>query len=282
MSEIQSEIQELAGQAYVEAYEAFRKNWIGDRPTLLQSMEAKLKVLLKDRTDISVLSVGAGSGEFDEQVVSLIQRLTGQQTLEYVAIEPDKGQFQALETKTQESDIFKNVTLEIQQVSAEEFQTDEIFNFIHFTHSMAHVSDEELILLSIIEKLKSQGIVMISTTIWKMGWEKILFNTLSLLDLPIEDEIPADPRILTRILAQHPHISYEYQSFPEIYIDVSKCFQSDSKEGEQLLTFLLHIELQQLPLEKHQLLSLLDEVSVFREGKKILPLGTGVFYVSKP
>ncbi len=177
---------ELTGQAYVEAYEAFLKNWVGDRPTLLRSMETKLKVLLKDRIDISVLSVGAGSGEFDEQVVSLIQRLTGQQALKYVAIEPNESQFQALETRTQESDVFKNVALRIQQVSAEDFHTDETFDFIHFTHSM-YYSDEELMLLSTLKRLKSHGILMISTTIFEMGMEQFSFNVYSLLNIPTEE-----------------------------------------------------------------------------------------------
>jgi SAM-dependent methyltransferase len=271
----------LTTEAYTETFEVFRKNWLGDREQqALQFIKKQLEHILFDPMNISVLSVGCGTGEFDEKLIYLLQQLTNCKALEYVAVEPNEWHLQEFEKKMS-SEALQDVKFEIYPISIEDFQTEKQFDLIHYTHSMYEMfGREERLILEALDMLKEYGRLIIAISEGGKGMYKLGEFWAMLSDDAPQGGFFDDIKL--KAILDRLRLPYESET-RNIYIDVSNCFQETSKTGQKLLDFLYQANFQRVPLDvKQKAISYLAEISSYQENRRVLYHGATVFFISKP
>jgi SAM-dependent methyltransferase len=149
----------LTAEGYANANAAFRRYWSGDRPELLRFIDQRLPVSHTIGNDFAILSVGSGTGEFDEALIQHICSRPGSTggTLRYVAVEPNPAQAEQFAARLQANEI-ADVVLELVPMRAEEYRSETLFDLIHYTHSIYHIAgQEEAVLRDAVRMLKHHG-----------------------------------------------------------------------------------------------------------------------------
>lgn len=269
-------------EAYASTYEIFRKRWDFDEHAVLQLLERHLQRTLPGRLDVSILSVGCGSGEFDEKVIRCVQRLTGRPALEYVGVEPNYIHRRAFERMTRD-EAFSAVRFELLPARIEDVRLSRSFDCVLYIHSLYHMpGHEEALLDDALRLLKDDGCLVVALAYEGVGMYKTIRRHQELSGqvgyggLDVFGASKLVPMLEARGLRFEQVRSTEF-------IDVSECFVAGSDEGRRLLGFLCYAELSSAPAERvNALLAYLDELCVTREGHKLLPHDSVALLISKP
>lgn len=271
----------LTSEGYAQANAAFRRYWSGDRLELLQFITQQLRPALRGSDDLAVLSVGAGTGEFDATLIPHLRSLTPNQTLRYVAVEPNPAQAEGFAARLQ--DDLAGVQLELVPQRAEEYRSDTPFDLIQYIHSIYHIAgQEERVLLDAVQMLKPHGRLVVAIAVEEGGIYRTMRQFWNVIDYGAFGDALFGQTKLKDILDRN-HLPYTSELYPEVHIDVTSCFDPDSADGHHLLNFIFQADVQQLPPEvQQQALRYLESIS-FKQGQRlILYHGSGVFAIARP
>ncbi|MBW4683598.1 MAG: class I SAM-dependent methyltransferase [Komarekiella atlantica HA4396-MV6] len=279
-----SDTQKQMYEAYASSYTIFLKNWQANRQRALEMLEKHFKSSLSEQI-VSVLSVGPGPGEFDKQFIHLLQQnISEGQPLKYVVVEPNHIHRQIFEATMQSANVSK-VHFEMHPMTIEDFQTNEKFDCIHYTHSIYHMPGQERrLILESLDMLKDTGVLLITLD----TEEAVIFKLITKYAEVVgndqywqEGSSQMMESNKLREIIDDIGLSYKFETYPE-YLDVSACFEQNSEEGKVLMNFLFQANLRDASPElNQQLLSLVDEVAIEQNGRKMLYLPAGTFVMPK-
>ncbi|MFB2769268.1 trans-aconitate 2-methyltransferase [Pelatocladus sp. BLCC-F211] len=262
-----TEIEIKLYEAYDAGYQVFLKNWQVNRQVGLDLMQKYLK---PQPPQVAVLSVGAGPGDFDVQVIrTLKQKIPKEFKLRYVAVEPNHLHRQRYEQKINPSE-FADVDLKVHPEKIEEFWTDEKFDIIHYTHSMYHMPDHEPQLVQkAMEMLKDNGFLIITLDTREAVIFDTIFKYAALTGEGFTDMLQMEAM---QTIVDDLGLSYEVVNYPE-YMDVTLCFEENSSAGKVLMDFFCQADSSLLSDEQRQeILHLLASNMSEKDGRKVVPL----------
>ncbi|NOK58904.1 MAG: methyltransferase domain-containing protein [Chloroflexi bacterium AL-W] len=267
----------LTEEGYAQANEAFRHCWSGDRWEVLNAIQAHLPTI--SDSHITVLGIGVGDGEFDEQFIDLIQQKAGPLFIKYTAVEPNQVQLQGFAKRLS---AMPTIQLNLQSVRAEDFVFDQQFDIIHYIHSLYHVPEhEERLIRESLASLKPQGCFVAALSTEQGGIYQMMHAFWNVIDYSAFTSGLFGQESLQKLLDQN-RITYDYQRFPDIYIDVTACFDMQSELGKHLLNFVLQANIQHAPTEVYQqALAKLKALAYEEHGIYKLSHGSGVFVLRR-
>ncbi|MBD2211511.1 methyltransferase domain-containing protein [Nostoc linckia FACHB-104] len=263
-------------EAYDVGYQVFLANWQVNRQIALDLMQKYLKPY---PPQVSVLSVGAGPGDFDVQVIrSLKQQLPREITLRYIAIEPNPLHRQRYEQRINISE-FADVELKVYSEKIEELQLDEKFDIIHFTHSMYHMPNlEKHLIQKTLGMLKDDGFVIITldTT------DAVIYDTIVRYAALTGQGITEMPWMSTiQTIVAEMGLSSELVNYPE-YMDVRVCFEENTAEGKALIDFFCQADSSLLSRDQRdEILQILASHITEQNGRKLVPADAATMIIPK-
>ncbi len=269
-------------EAYASTYEIFRKRWDFHEDAVLQLLERHLQRTLPGRSDVSILSVGCGTGEFDGEFIRRVQRLTGHPALEYVGVEPNYLHRRAFERMTRD-EAFSAVRFELLSARIEDLQLRRSFDCVLYIHSLYHMpGHEEALLDDALRLLKDDGCLVIALAYEGVGMYKTIGRYQELSGQVGYGGVEVFGASKLVPLLEARGLRYEQVRSTE-FIDVSDCFVPGSDEGLRLLGFLCYADLSSAPAERvNAMLAYLDTLALTRDGRKLLPHDSVALRISKP
>ncbi len=271
-----TEIEIKLYEVYDASYQVFLKNWQVNRQVALDLMQKHLK---PQPPQVAVLSVGAGPGDFDVQVISTLkQEISKEFKLRYVAVEPNHLHRQRYEQKINPSK-YADIDLKVHPEKIEEFWTDEKFDIIHYTHSMYHMpGHEQQLVQKAMEMLKENGFLILTLD----TRDAIIFDTIfkyaALTGEGFTDMLQMEKM---QTMVDELGLSYEVVKYPE-YMDVTLCFEENSSAGKALMDFFCQADSSQLSDEQRQeMLHLLASNINEKDGRKLVPLPAATMVICK-
>lgn len=268
----------LSAQGYADANEAFRRCWQADRPQVLAFLGQHLSPYANQA--LSVLGIGVGDGEFDIQLIEFLNKELGVGDLYYSALEPNEAQLQGFRRRAETAGL-SQAQIEYIQSTAEEFNPEHSFDLIHFIHSLYHMpSQEERLILDAHRWLGDKGHVLIALSSEQGGIYQLMNRFWNRIDYSFFTGGLFGQESLLAVLERNK-LSYDYELYPEVAIDVTACFDRESELGRNLLNFLLQADIRNAPTELYEdILVALDELAYTQEDKRLLSHPSGVFLIS--
>jgi hypothetical protein len=263
-------------EAYDAGYQVFLENWQVNRQVALDLMQQYLQ---PHPPQVAVLSVGAGPGEFDMQVIrTLKQQLPKELTLRYVAVEPNHLHRQRYEQKISVPE-FADVDLKVHPEKIELFQTDEKFDIIHYTQSMYHMPGHEKQLVQQgMEMLKDDGFLILTLATSDAVMYDTIFKYAALTGQGFTEMLQMEKM---QMMVDELGLSYELVSYLE-YVDVKLCFEENSTAGKALLDFCCQADSSQLRGEQRaEILHILASNVTEQDGRKLVPEPTATMIIPK-
>jgi SAM-dependent methyltransferase len=263
-------------EAYDASYQVFLKNWQVNRQVALDLMQKHLK---PHPPQISVLSVGAGPGDFDVQVISTLkQQISKELKLRYVAVEPNHLHRQRYEQKITAPE-FADIDWKVHPEKIEEFWTDEKFDIIHYTHSMYHMPGyEKQLVQRAVEMLKDNGFLILTLDTTDAVIYDTIFKYAALTGEGFTQMLQMEKM---QTIVDEAGLSYEVVNYPE-YMDVTLCFEENSSAGKALMDFFCQADSSQLSEEQQQeMLHILASNVSERDGRKLVPLPAATMIIPK-
>lgn len=268
----------LSAEGYAAANEAFRRCWMADRAEVLAFLSNHLPSFAVDTA--SALGIGVGDGEFDVQIIDTLRNSIGDRPLSYVAVEPNEAQIEGFRRRVEQSR-FANTQFSFVAQRAEDYQPGQQFDLIHYIHSLYHMPEsEERLIVAARGWLKDGGKLLIALSSEQGGIYQIMSRFWGVIDYSFFTSGLFGQESLRAVLERND-ISYEYELYPEVGIDVSECFDPSSELGKDLLNFLLQADIRSAPDDlRTQILATLDELARSEGDRRILSHPSGVFVVS--
>ena len=273
-----NELEAKAYELYDESYQVYLESWHKNRQIAIDLMQQNLK---PQGSTVNVLSVGAGSGDFDVQVIKALQQnLLPNFTLKYVAVEPNPIDCQRYKKAISVLDL-ANVEMVIQADKIEDFQTTEKFDFIHYTHCLYHMpGSEKQIVQNGMQMLKDNGFLVITLCISTKET-----TILKIISKYAELTGEGFPEMLNMHQMQSMigelGLFYKLVTYPE-YLDVKHCFDKNSTAGKMLLDFMCQADSSLLNDEQQkEILNVLESNICKQNGSKLVPENAAIMIISK-
>ncbi|BAZ18705.1 type 12 methyltransferase (plasmid) [Calothrix sp. NIES-4071] len=263
-------------EAYDAGYQVFLEKWQVNREMALNLMKQNLK---PQAPQVAVLSVGAGPGDFDVQVIhALKQHLPEELKLRYVAVEPNPLHRQRYEQKIRIPE-FKNVDLEIHPQTIEDFQTPEKFDIIHYTHCLYHMPDhEKQIILQGMEMLKDNGFIIITLCTADAVIFETIFKYAALTGQGFAEMLQMEKM---QAIIDELGLSYKLVNYPES-LDISLCFEKNSSAGKALMDFFCQADSSILSdKQRSEILDVLVSNMNEQDGRKLVASNAATMIISK-
>jgi len=263
-------------EAYDSAYQAFLENWLVNRQVALDLIQKHLK---PQPPQVAVLSVGAGPGDFDVQVIRFLQQqLPKEFTLRYLAVEPNHVHRQRYEQKINIPE-FAEVELKVYPAKVQEFQTDEKFDIIHYTHCLYYMPDhEKQIIKQGLEMLKEDGFLIITLDTSEAVIFETIFKYAAITGQGFAEMLQMEQM---QTMVEELKLSYELVIYPE-YLDVNLCFEQGSSGGKVLLDFFCQADSDLLsPQQREEILRLLASKVNQQDGRKLVVAPAGTMIIPK-
>ncbi|XP_074857101.1 histamine N-methyltransferase [Carettochelys insculpta] len=230
---------------YVESFRLFLENST-EHQCMLEFIEMKLPDIIssigKGKSAINILSVGGGSGEIDLQILSKVQAKYPGVAINNEVIEPSSEQilsYKECVTKTANLEDIKftwhketSAEYESRTKEKKEFKK---WDFIHMIQMLYYVKDIRATIQyfhSLLEANTKLLIILVSGTsgwarLWKKYGPRLPLNDLCLYVSSAD------------IKEQLDTIGLKYQVYElPSTMDITDCFITGNKDGEQLLDFL--------------------------------------------
>lgn len=263
----------LCHDRYAECFEAYKtistewecmRQWIHDN--LLDSLPHK--------ENISILSVGSGSGDFDLQLIKLVASKF--KSVDYVAVEPNKVHSRQFKIKTITYPL-QGIRFRIHTLPFEELRIDTRFDLIHLTHCLYYVPDRAGAVLKALNMIVDHGIVLIFHQT-PMGINQIQRRFLKRVKGTEKDMFSS--KELQDILDRH-HIKYRLNIINS-FMDISDCLTSDSEATQKLISFFLECDTRQLlPEIRQKICRFIKELSCNDQGHSLIFQPVAVFSLFK-
>ncbi|BAZ05091.1 methyltransferase domain-containing protein [Calothrix sp. NIES-3974] len=217
---------------YDSSYQVFLNNWIADRQASINLMLQNLK---PQDAQVSVLSVGAGTGDFDALLIAALQEyLPRDYQLKYIAIEPNPFHCQRYQEQINAVN-FPQVELEIHPDTIENFQTSAKFDVIHFTHSLYHMpGSEQRIIQDSMGMLKENGLIAITLATKDTVIYDLILKYADITGGGIPDILSIEKM---QELVTAMGLVYNATRYPE-YLNVESLYEENSPTGKSLMDFI--------------------------------------------
>ncbi len=234
-----------------------------------------LKQFAKDRTrsrDLNILSVGCGSGILDNPFLEALARDTT--TVRYVGLDPSPVACRRFEEDFRQLRLSR-VQLELHQTTLENFQTPDSFDLIHSVQSLYYVDEPSVAIGQLFRMLNSDGYVVV------MLAPRGAMNRLAEAFWTVNhhDGIWFSDRFenyLHQIEVRHE------RSRLMGWLNVTPCFEANSRRGNLILDFITQVNCQRLTEEQRELsLDYLQTIVRRRDEQWFVPHPVDVF-VMKP
>lgn len=263
-------------EAYDAGYQVFLENWLVKREVALDLMKQNLK---PQASGVSVLSVGAGPGDFDVQVIrTMLSSKPEDFKLRYVAVEPNPKHRRRYEQKIMTPE-FSNVDLQIYPQQVEDFQTPEKFDIIHYTHCLYHMPGyEKQIILQGMKMLKDDGFIIVTLA----TADAVIFETISKY-AALTGRGFTDMLQMTQMqsLIDELGLSYKLVNYPES-LDIKLCFENNSSHGKALLDFFCQDDSSILRDEQRkEILDILMSNMTEQDGRKLVASNAATMVIPK-
>jgi histamine N-methyltransferase len=264
----------LSPEAYAYCFVTFRKHsteWL----SMLRWGQERLVSHLPVKSPFTVLSVGAGNGDFDWRFIPILQ--TQLKNLEYVMVEPNEALSQGLRERIHRHP-FTGVRFEIAPLSFEAFAIRRPFDLIHFTHCLYYLPDRDAAIGHALQAIGTHGQVLIfHQTRWGIDQVQQRF----IKRVKGSDQEMFTSQDIQKIL-ESQRIPYRLEVV-ESHINISECFRPGSQEGEALLSFFLECDLRHLdPSIKQEIVDYLYELSYLHEDRRLLHHPVAIFTLQAP
>jgi SAM-dependent methyltransferase len=264
----------LSPEAYAYCFVTFRKHsteWL----SMLQWCQERLVSRLPVKSPFTLLSVGAGNGDFDWRFIPILQ--TQLKNLEYVMVEPNEALCRGLRERIARHP-FTGVRFEIDPLSFEAFAIHRPFDLIHFTHCLYYLPDRGAAIGHARQAIRTDGLVLIfHQTPW--GIDQVQQRFIKRVKGSADEMFTS--RDIQKILESR-RIPYCLEVV-ESHINISECFRPGSEEGEALLSFFLESDLRHLdPAIKREIADYLYELSYPHEDRRLLHHPVAIFTLQAP
>ncbi|MBW2739037.1 MAG: methyltransferase domain-containing protein [Deltaproteobacteria bacterium] len=263
----------LCHDRYAECFEAYKRistewecmrQWIHDN--LLDSLPHK--------ENISILSVGSGSGDFDFQLIKLVASKF--KSVDYVAVEPNKVHSQQFKIRTIAYPL-QGIRFKIHTLPFEELRINKRFDLIHLTHCLYYIPDRAGAVLKALNMIVDHGIVLIFHQT-PMGINQIQRRFLKRAK-GTEKEMFCSKE-LQDSLDRH-HIKYRLNII-DSFMDISDCLIADSETSHKLISFFLECDTRQLlPEIRQEICQFIKELSCNDQGHSLVFHPVALFSLSK-
>lgn len=263
----------LCHDRYAECFEAY-KRISTERECMRQCIHDNLLDSLPHKENISILSVGSGSGDFDLQLIELVASKF--KSVDYVAIEPNKVHSQQFKIRTIGYPL-QGVRFKIHTLPFEELRIDTRFDLIHFTHCLYYIPDRAGAVLKALNMIVDHGIVLIFHQT-PMGINQIQRKFLKRVKGTEKDMFSS--KELQDILHRY-HIRYRLNMMNS-FLDVSDCLIADSETTQKLISFFLECDTRQLlPEIRQEIYQFIKELSCNDQGHSLIFQPVAVFFLFK-
>jgi len=259
----------LTPEAYAHCFLIFRKHsteWLA----MLRWSQERLPPILPVESPFSVLSVGAGNGDFDWRFIPILQ--TRLKHLEYVLVEPNEALCRGLRGRIARHP-FTGVHFVIEPLAFEAIAIHRPFHLIHLTHCLYYLPDRDAAIRHALEGVGTDGLVLIfHQTPWGLDQVQRRF----LKRVKGDDREMFTSRDLETIL-QRGGIPYCLEVRAS-HVNISECFRPGSEDGEALLSFFLESDLRPLdPAVKQEVVDYLYELSYPHQDRRLLYHPVAIF-----
>lgn len=260
-----TEIEAKMYEIYNTSYQVFLESWHNKRQIAIDLMQENLK---PQGSIVNVLSVGAGSGIFDVEVITALQqRLPENSTLKYVAVEPNYMDCQRYEKTTSTLEL-ANVEMVIHADKIEDFQSTEKFDIIHYTHCLYHMpGSEKDIVQRGMEMLKDNGFLVITLCTKEATILKTIFKYAELTGEGFTEMLE-----MQQMQAMIDELGFFYKlvTYPED-LDVKLCFDKNSDAGKLMMDFMCQADSSSLSDEQRkEILNILESNIREQNGCKLV------------
>ncbi|MEJ2671818.1 MAG: class I SAM-dependent methyltransferase [Deltaproteobacteria bacterium] len=263
----------LSPEAYAHCFLTFRRHsteWLG----MLKWCQESLLPRLPAKSPFTALSVGAGNGDFDWRFIQILQARV--RDLQYVVVEPNDVLCRQLRERLDRLTL-AGVAFEIDPLTFENFAICRPFDLVHFTHCLYYIPDRKAAIGHALEAIGAQGrVIIFHQTPW--GIDQIQQRFIR--RIKGSDQEMFTSREIQEILERN-QIPYRLEVV-EAHINISDCFIHGSEVGEALLSFFLESDVRGLaPSLKREVIDYIDELSVSKQGRRLLYHPVAIFGLQK-
>ena len=271
-----TELEAKMYEIYNTSYQVFLDSWHGNRQIVIDLMQENLK---PQGSTVNVLSVGAGSGVFDVQVITALkQHLPEKSTLKYVAVEPNHMDCQRYEQTTSTLEL-ANVEMVVHTGKIEDFQTTEKFDLIHYTHCLYHMpGNEKQIVQRGMQMLKDNGFLAITLCTKEATILKTIFKYAELTKEGFTEMLE-----MQQMQAMIDELGFFYKlvTYPE-YLDVKHCFDRNSAAGKLMMDFMCQADSSSLSdRQRSEISNILESNISEQNGCRLVPENGATMIISK-
>ncbi len=259
----------LEGERYKDGQLIFRRS-SNQQQLMLEWLERNF-VSQPGSEPIRFLSIGAGTGIFDTQLIQ--EFLKRDRQIQYEGIDPNVEVLRLLEASLRP---LEGAKLEASVILSdfESFQTPKRFNFILLVHTHYFFFDLRQSLQKAWDLLEEGGSI-------------VLYSALDIFlsqffNVTFESNFGHPPWLSHHVQEALNGLNIPFRS-ESIYaeLDISACFGADAKAAHDLLAFIIHADVTDKP-GVDILLSCLKENAVRENGRYLLPHTVDVFVIRKP
>jgi hypothetical protein len=184
---------------------------------------------------LRVLSVGAGPALFDLRLIAAIQRICGGLTLDWTLVEPNPAQFAQLEHNLRRSPV-EGVRFHPILATWEQFQMDDRYDFLLFSHVMYELKDRAAALSRAALLLAAGGFGIVFNESSEGGQYLIRQEFLGATSGDVSHLISTEA--LQRIARGELALASRHRVLP-MKLNVAPCLDPDDRSGNAFLALLL-------------------------------------------
>ncbi len=254
-----------------EAHECFERS--SSQQRLIFDWLRSFATTWLNASQLRVLSVGCGSGILDHPFATFLRTISS--NIEYVALDPNPVACRRFQTRFQQAPC-DGVHFDVRQQTLESYQSTDSFDLILVVQSLYYVNDPPSALRRLLTMLRSQGrlVVMLgpkgalnrlAETVWKLQTSQSIW--------------------FSDCFEQHLNSAgSQFESYHlEGMLDVTRCFQIGSREGELVLDFVIQadsLSLGRRPLSLCR--KFLKTIAQVSDGRCVVPHPVDVFALRPP
>lgn len=258
----------LDDASYLTNHLAFRKA-SNQQSLMLDWFRQHEQELIKDKHDLSVLSVGSGTGILDYPLAEMLVK------------DVDHVNYWGLDPNTEECKLFEknmskissaNLDVHVEAGKLEDFHTTTRYHLIHFIHVMYYFQDAWQSVKAALDNLEANGKIIIF-----VAPDNQLSSFFKTSITQLFGHVPCLSPDLENILQQH-QVSYEKERITAT-LDVTDCFNG-SDIGDQLLSFIVHADISNVPATQVDALhETLKSITSDKDGRFVINHEVDVFQI---
>lgn len=265
----------LSGQDYMDGQIAYRSQH-NEQELMLSAIHREVSTQMPAQEHYNILSIGCGSGLFEQPFITKL--LSQHKSIHFVGIDPNKEECNQVRQWGEQLQVTypEHFSFEVMPVGLEDFQDDRVFDLVLVIHTMFYLSDVKSAIYKSYERLKPSGMTIIAIS--KRRWLNEPFCYI--LQRYFSGTAWFSKEIHQALVDFN--ISFHQEDI-NFLVNITQCFQADSKLGIPLLNFMLGVSVESfLPLQ----LQLLKDYfaassSISPDGDILLPHSGTLFYLQK-